>query len=179
MERHSASPEPCLEMCAAAIASEAVRETAKVYRHIDEDAADKIIEETYVDDSATGADAPEDITRLKESIPKIMGKGSFNVKGFVESGDDDDEARALLGGKEVGRVLGIPWHPQSDEFSVKVKINVSRKQRRGGHRDEDLTAAEIPLLIYVPLTRRILLGITNSCYDVYGLVSPINHPIED
>ena len=161
------------DKCAAAIASEAVRETAKIYRHIDNDAADKIIEDTYVDDTATGADTPEDITRLKENIPKIMEKGSFVVKGFVASGDDDEEARALLGGKEVSRELGIPWHPKSDEFSVQVKIKVSRKRRRGAHEDEELTAEEIPQLIEVILTRRILLRITNSCYDVYGLVSPI------
>ena len=161
------------DKCAAAIASEAVQETAKIYRHIDTDAADKIIEDTYVDDTATGADTPEDIVRLKENIPKIMERGSFVVKGFVASGDDDEEARALLGGKEVGRVLGIPWHPKSDEFTVRVKIKVSRKRRKGAQHDGELTAEEIPQLIVVILTRRILLGVTNSCYDVYGLVSPI------
>ena len=35
---------------AAAIASEAVRKTAKIYRHIDKDAAQKIIDNTYMDD---------------------------------------------------------------------------------------------------------------------------------
>ena len=160
------------DKCAAAIAGEAVRETAKIYKHIDEDAADKIIEDTYVDDSATGADETSDIVRLKENIPKIMNQGSFKVKGFVTSGDDDDEARALLGGKEVGRVLGIPWHPKADEFSVQVNIDVSER-RKGSRSGSSLSADEIPQLITVPLTRRILLGITNSCYDVYGLVSPI------
>ena len=80
------------------------------------------------------------------------------------------EAQALLGGREVGRVLGIPWHPRSDEFSVQVKIKASKK---GNRAQENMTATEIPQLMGVTLTRRILLGITNSCYDVYGLVSPI------
>ena len=43
-----------------------------------------------MDDSATGADLTEDITRLKRNIPRIMEKGSFKVKGFVASGDDDE-----------------------------------------------------------------------------------------
>ena len=36
-----------------------------------------------------------------------------------------------------------------------------------------MTTTELPQLMGVTLTRRILLGITNSCYDVYGLVSSI------
>ena len=157
---------------ASAIASEEVRETVNIYRHIDEDAANKIIGDTCVDDSASGTDLTEDIPSLKTNIPRIMEKGYFKVKGFVASGDDDEVSRGLLGGREVGRVLGIPWHPKSDEFSVQVKINVSGKGRKSRIED-NLTAAEIPQLVDVPFTRRILLGITNSCYDVYGLISPI------
>ena len=124
------------DKCEAAIAAEAVRETAKIYRHIDEDAA-KMMKETNVDDTATGADTMEDIQRLKENIPKIMSKGSFKVKGFVSSGDDDDEARSLLRGKEVGRVLGMA---SKNEFSKQVKIYVSRRRR--GLRDGDNLSVE-------------------------------------
>ena len=70
----------------AAIASEAVRETAKIYHLIDKDAAQKLIDNTYVD-SDTGADLTEDIAKLKKNILRIMEKGSFKVKDFVASGD--------------------------------------------------------------------------------------------
>ena len=70
----------------AAIASEAVRETAKIYHLIDKDAAQKLIDNTYVD-SDTGADLTEDIAKLQKNILRIMEKGSFKVKDFVASGD--------------------------------------------------------------------------------------------
>ena len=105
---------------------------------------------------------------------KITEKGKFKVKGFVTTGDDDEEARIILGGTGAGRVLGIPWHPSTDEFSVQVKIIVvSRKQRRVARQEEQLSVEEIPQLITVVLTRRILLGIMNSCYDLFGFICPI------
>ena len=157
---------------AAAISSAAIQETADLYKHIDEESAEKIKRDTYVDDITTGADSKEDTAKLKENMTEILSKGGFKMKGFVMSGDDSKEALSLLGSGEVGHVLGISWHPTTDEFSVDVKINISKKYK-GARMEKDYTLEQIPLLIDVTLTRRILLGVTNSCYDVYGLVSPI------
>ena len=52
-----------------------------------------------------------------------------SVKGFVAGGDDDKVLRGVLGGREVGSVLGIPWHLKSDKLSVHVRINDSGKER--------------------------------------------------
>ena len=157
---------------AAAIAAEAIKETARMYKHIDEEASQKIIDDTYVDDTATGADTPEDIERLKKKIPEIFAKAGFHAKGMVATGDDDDKARSILGGGDVPHVLGVAWYPKSDEFSVTVKINISKKHK-GARAEEDLKIEEIPRLIEIKLTRKILLGITNSIYDVYGLIAAI------
>ena len=78
----------------------------------------------------TGDDSKERIEELKISIPEILGKTGFKVKGFVASGDKSDETLALLGTGEMGRVLGISWDPRKDELSVTVKINLSKKQRQ-------------------------------------------------
>ena len=145
---------------AAAITAEAIKETANIYRYIDEDSAEKIENETYVDDMASGANTIEDIKRMKEKIPEILSKGGFRVKGFVTTGDNTKEALSLLGSGDVGRVLGVSWHPKNDEFSVEVNINISKKYK-GARIGNDLKIEEIPCLIEMKLTRRILLGVTN------------------
>ena len=57
---------------AAAITSVCIQETAKTYKHIDEKAAEMIIEDMYVDDLASGADTPEEIEQRKKGIVEIF-----------------------------------------------------------------------------------------------------------
>ena len=160
------------DKCAAAITTVAMRETAHLFKHIDEEAADKILHESYVDDFATGAEDTAKTKKLTANITLILAKGGFHIKGWTMSGDTSEEHLALLGTGEVGRVLGVGWSPPTDEFSVVVRINISKKFK-GARRGEDIRKEDIPSLITMPLTRRILLGITNSIYDIYGFFVPI------
>ena len=157
---------------AGAICAAALRETAEVYSHIDEDAAEKIKDDSYCDDVVTGDDTRERIDELKESIPEIIGKGGFEIKGFVTNGDTSAESRKLLGTGEMGRVLGVSWDPGNDEYSFTVRVNLSKKYK-GDRSEPDLTYDEIPRILTMKVTRRILLGIVNSCYDVYGFLAPL------
>ena len=133
-------------------------------KHIDENAANKLKDEMYVDDIVTGDSNSKKVDVLKEDIKEILANGGFFVKGFVKSGDTSKENLALLDTGEVGRVLGIGWNPKHDEFAVKVRINLFKKFK-GARRENDLGYQEIMQLTNRKLTRRMLLGITNSCYD--------------
>ena len=122
---------------AAAISAVAIQETAEAFKHIDKNAANKLKDEMYVDDIVTGDSNSKNVDVLKESIKEILSKGGFFVKGCVQSGDTSKENLALLGTGEVGRVLGICWNPEHDEFAVKVRINLSKKYK-GARRESDL-----------------------------------------
>ena len=67
---------------AACITAVAIQQTAETYKHIDNVAAQKIIDDTYVDDITTGADTREKIESLKVNITTILSKGGFQMKGF-------------------------------------------------------------------------------------------------
>ena len=82
------------------------------------------------------------------------------------------QALALLRTGEIGRILGIYWDPSRDEFAIITRINLSRKYK-GARSDPDYTIDEIPEVIDTKLTRRNLLSIVNSCYDLLGILSPI------
>ena len=141
-------------------------------------AAEKIKKDMYVDDIVTGDKDVESTESLKKSIEEILLKGGFKVKGFVMSGELSVDSQALLGTGEVGRILGIGWKPYEDEFVVRARVNISKKFK-GARKEADMLYSEIPILAANKLTRRILLGITNSCYDPLGLVSPITVQLTD
>ena len=157
---------------AAAIATIAVRKTAETYFDMNPEAAEKIINDSYVDDIATGVDKIEDVEPLKEAIQEILSRGGFPIKGFVSTGDKSEESLALLGTGDLGRVLGIGWEPERDIFKVRVRINFTRKSKTSS-KERDLEYDEIPLLQEMKITRRLLLSVTNSCYDPLGLLAPV------
>ena len=157
---------------AAAISTVCIKETAETFKHIDQKAATMIDEDIYVDDLTSGSETLEEIQQRKEGISQILIKGGFEIKGFVTSYDDSPETLALLGTGEIGRILGVRWDPTKDEFAFIIKVNLSKKIK-GVHSQPDLTKEQIPNLITMELTRGILLGIVNSCYDPLGLLSCI------
>ena len=157
---------------AAAIVTIAVRRTAEIYKDVNPTAARAIIDDIYMDDIVTGADNKEKAESLKEGISKILPKGGFKEKGFVMSGDTLDEALKLLGSGELGRVLGMGWEPGGDVFKVKVRINITVKLQ-SGKKERDLEREEIPSIIRIKITLRMLVSVTNSCYDPIGLLVAI------
>ena len=142
---------------------------------IKEDAA-KLKEDIYVDDGTTGGTEAE-VARMKGlkledgtfsgTIPKMLAEVGYKVKTMVESGESDEEAVRLLG----GAVLGYGWDAGQDKMKVRMRINVSKKYK-GMRTKPDLDAKELMELKAKPLTRRILLGLTNAIHDPLGIASP-------
>ena len=157
---------------AGTIATVALHKTAQIYQDINKEASQKIQDDSYVDDITTGAEDEEGYQSLKKHVPEILSKGNFSLKGIITAGESNEEAVALLGAGEYGRVLGIQWDPEKDVLLVKVRINFSKKERnvRTGN---DLSLEEIPTVMTLTLTRRLLLSVVNSCYDPYGVFVPL------
>ena len=60
-----------------------LRITAKAQEEIYPAAASSIINDTYVDDCATGADSVVEAETLSSDIVALLAKGGFSVKGFT------------------------------------------------------------------------------------------------
>ena len=67
---------------AAAITAEAIKQTARTYKHLDEEASQKIQEDTYVDDTVTGADTMEEVKRLRGEGGGVQGQ-NFIFSCFI------------------------------------------------------------------------------------------------
>ena len=125
---------------------------ANLGRDIDNQAVDKIIADTYVDDGVSGG-SPAEVKRMVGvrgpdgkhhggTISKILGKGNFAIKEFVVGGDKDQSEENLLGNS----VFGYEWDSINDQMAIKFRINTSQK-KRSVRSKPDLTLMTSPLTL--------------------------------
>ena len=149
-------PAGCLAQCA-------LRSTAKMFSSIDGDAAAKIIEDTYVDDSITGATSKEEAVKISENMDRIAELGGFKYKETVMSGDKSDLA-------EPRRVVGLGWDSESDCVYINTNVNVSCK-KKGVKEEPDIPLEQLVEKFPDVITKRIVWRIVLAQYDMLGLAS--------
>ena len=152
------------------------KKVAEIGRYIDPEAADKLVKDTYVDDGPSGGskEAVQRMVGRKDAdgnydgtMSQILAKGNFKVKEYVIEGDQDQPDENLLG----NTVFGYTYDPKKAMMGIKFSINLSRK-RRNARTKPDLTLDDIGSLKTLQMTKRILLGLTNSFGDFLGIASP-------
>ena len=146
------------------------------YGDIDKEAAQRIRDDTYVDDGVSGGSSQQ-VDRFigrKSSdgsftgtVPEILSKGGFGIKAIVRSGEKDTEQIEKLGNS----VFGYIWNVTADEMAVKFPVNLSKK-RRSVRVEPNLTVADVEKLMGAKLSKRILLGFVNGFGDPLGMASP-------
>ena len=143
---------------------------------IDEDAAQKLIEDTYVDDGFTGGE-DEDVKRMvgnkdadgnfDGTISRILNLGGYSVKDFVVEGDMEQSDHNLLN----NTVFGYGWNPKTGMMKMPISLNMSKK-RRNQRTEPNLQVKDLETLESIKMTKRNLLGITNSFGDFLGMAEP-------
>ena len=151
--------------------------TAEAGRGIDPIAADKIINDSYVDDGVTGGTRAE-VERMKGerlgagcysgTLGQILDKGKLKMKVVVTTGEHDKELTRLIGDK----VLGYNWDTVSDGMSVSLPVNITKKKTKKLRSGPDLTVESLDLLRGIKLSRRLCLGIASGFLDFLGIACP-------
>ena len=93
--------------------------------------------------------------------------GNYAIKEIVVGGDQDQAEDNLLGNK----VFGYKWESKEDVLGIKFSINMSKK-RRNVRINPDLSNADLDTLKTITMSKRPLLGVTNSFGDFLGIASP-------
>ena len=162
---------------AAALLEIALKKTANISRELDPEAADRILNDRYVDDFASGG-TPTQVSRFigneledfqcDGTLPTILSKGSFRLKVIVGSGEQNPQKLAKLGKK----VLGLGYEATSDKIYIDLSVSMST----GGKKNGKVTLSRDSLpYTYIRnwLTKSSILGIINGIYDPLGLAAPI------
>ena len=143
---------------------------------IDEEAAQRIKDDVYVDDVLSGGDedqvarfvgVKQDDGNYDGTFSKILALGNFKIKAFAISGQKKTDESDLMGNK----ALGYDYDIESDMMGVSFPVNLSRK-KRSVREEPNLTLKDVDKLKNKTFTKRILLGVTNGFGDFLGMASP-------
>ena len=147
-------------------------------RDIDPVAANRLINDSYVDDGVTGGSYQE-VVRMKGerledgrysgTLGQILDRGNFRMKAVITTGEVDEDIKSLINNK----VLGYGWNSTSDVMAINFPINITKKKTKKLRSGPCLTREDLHKLPDTVLTRRICLGITNSFPDFLGLACPL------
>ena len=153
---------------AGTIAIVAKNETAKMFKEINEEAAEIIINQCYTDDIINSGPTFEGCLSLSTDIEKILEKGGFSVKGWVFGGPGVPERMTA---QDKNEVLGMTYSAAQDTLHFPTKLNFSAKKQKV-FTEPDLSPDDIPGKIPLNLTRRIVLQQVMGVYDPLGFLSP-------
>ena len=143
---------------AGGIALSSLRQTAELYKSIDEEAADKLKNDNYVDDVASGGKDKKRAIEISQNMDKIVAQGGFKFKKTIMSGDDVDPVK----------VLGTHWDVRQDKLHLEIKVNVSRKYK-GTKVEADLNLENIREDFPDELTKRVVWRVVLGQFDLLGL----------
>ena len=159
------------DKCAGIIAMLALKSTAEMFKDEFPEAADFIINNSYVDDIIGGGEDIPSVCKLMKDVNLIVSKGGFKIKHFLMSGNHPKNSDINLANPIEDKILGVSWKPQSNCFVFRARINFSSKYRNI-HKEPDLTALDFSERLPSVLTRRMVSSVMASQYDPYGFLSP-------
>ena len=148
-----------------ALAEHALRRTVELCKEQYPLAYDPIMNDTYMDDVASGTEGLEQTLLVTDQINLAVGTGGFSMKGFTFSGSDPPE-HLSKDGKSI-TVLGLRYFPKGDFFKLNFgDMNFARKERGKKPQAKVGTIPEM-LTLTDCVSRR------SEVYDPLGRVAPI------
>ena len=159
-----------------AIATVALRKTAEMGKNHFPEAAQIILNSTYMDDIIESVDTQERANQLTDDIEKLLEEGGFKLKEWTYSNDNsnrDDTKIPVVPSTATEKVLGVVWDPRQDHFKFTVKSGFCPK--RGTMRIQKIiTPTDVQRINGNSdvMTKRIILSRVNSIYDPLGLAGP-------
>ena len=151
------------------IAEYAVRETARQFKDVYPAAYDAVVNDSYVDDTASG-DATDDLAVEKADTMQIgLKTGGFALKGIAMSGRDPPDTLSDDG--VTVAVGGLKWYVKEDLISLNLGAMTFSKKKRGRKKADDGKVPE-------KLTRKHCTSKVYEVFDLVGRLTPLTAPLK-
>ena len=131
--------------------------------------AERLRDDTYVDDNLTSDDNLDIVHRICRDIEYTLSLGSMNVKDFTISGQFPSE-KVSADGATIG-IAGYIWNPKLDEILLAIKELYLEKPKRG--KLPTPVSGDLKNELRGRFTRRVLVGKVAQVFDPLGLVTPV------
>lgn len=151
------------------IAVAALKKTAEMGSSAFPEAAEVILNNSYVDDILDSVDDESTAKEITEQIDHILDIGSFEIKEWVV-GKGTGAVHALSKTKQM--VLGMMLNLEDDEFTFEAKIEIKVGRKRNKRTVKVVNKENIPNMITITLTKAIAMSIINGIFDPLGLIGP-------
>ena len=141
---------------------------------VDSSVHDDIIH-SYTDDVGTVSNVSmEDLGRKQKIMEEGLKKGGFSLKKWTTSFDKNEE-EINISGFSSSALLGLFYQPSSDSWTIKIKVNFSKKQRNlRPQEDEIKTREELRTFIATKgLTKLNALQAAHFAFDPLCLLLPL------
>ena len=160
---------------ATAIATMVLQKTAAQRKDEYPEAAQTILENSYVDDIVDSFTSKEHAGIITKNIDRILEDGSFVIKHWRISGDGSTTTEQIVdkdvASERVPKVLGVAWNSFSDKLPLTVKLDFSLKKSKI-YQNPSCITADVSFTVPDNLTKRMILSQVNGIYDQLGLVGP-------
>ena len=154
------------------IALAALKKTAEMGAETHPDAANTILNNSYVDDILDSYDSEEAAHKATEEIDEILRLGGFKIKGWTLGTKCDNQLEHQTFSQPTQSVLGMHHYQALDvfKFDVKTTVAVGRKGKRKSINIE--LYVTMPVELAPKLSKRIIMSIIHSIFDPLGLIGP-------
>ncbi|XP_062554097.1 uncharacterized protein LOC134219387 [Armigeres subalbatus] len=153
--------------CSPCSAQYVKNKNAEEWNQVYPDAAEAIINNTYVDDYASSSDTVEETVRCALEVKKIHASAGFEIRNWLSNskqvlqrvgGCSSQVTKSFIAEKSTDseRLLGMTWLPENDNLPFTLKLRDDVLQLLSEH--------SIP-------TKRQVLRVVMSVFDPLGLVA--------
>lgn len=148
---------------APAMAQIALRKTTEENRKDYPEAAEVLTKNSYMDDICSSVDTVMQAQKLTGDLDKVLESGGFAVKGWTSNkalinAENQERGFKIFQEEVEEKVLRVIWNYVTDEFSFKVKVDLSRLKNRSVDRE-------------IKMTKRTLLSQVARFYDPIGFAA--------
>ena len=133
------------------------------------EAAEIVINSTYVDDIIDSVESVEEASKITNDICHLLEPDNFHIKGWDISGQPQPSINLCDSGSI--KELGVLWEPEMDTIRFNSKLDFSRFSKVGTN-DFELREGNSTHKIPKLLSKRLVMSQLNGIYNPLGLLVP-------